>query len=371
LNIWLPTLRSGSGAEVFTTRLAKCLEKFGHRPVLQWFDRRFELCPWLLKKIPPPPAIDLVHANTWQGFVFKRAGIPLIVTEHHIALHPLLKTCHSKAQQLYHHFFVQRCTRLSYAAADAVIAVSQFGAESMRGEVRGSLHVIHNGVDTEHFTPEENWPTEESHKPFRILFIGNPSKRKGFDTLAPLAEILGADYEIQCLGGLRHPHARNHGEGIRYLPPISHEQMPDLYRSADILIAPTRFENFGYFILEAMACGLPVAGFARGGTVEQCVHNETALLCDVDDLETLAANIRRLSEDNKLRTRLARNARQRAIDFFPEEKFVRSYITAYQSILARQSDSPVSTNKLADALLDEGVSDLGVISVNNRITAQN
>jgi len=334
LKIWFPALRAGSGADVFTMQLVKGLEMIGHHPILQWFDRRLELCPWVLKKVTVPPAIDLIHANTWQGFAFKRNGIPLVVTEHHSSLHPLLNLYHSGAQKLYHRFFVQRWNRLSYRAADAVVAVSNFCAEPLRKEVPDRLHIIYNGVNIEHFTPGKDWTCNESNRPFRILFVGNPSKWKGFDVLAPLAEILGSEYEILCLGGLRHEHNQKSKERIRYLPRTSHENMPDVYRSVDALIAPTRFENFGYFVLEAMACGLPVVGFARGGTMEQCIHDETALLCEVDDLKALTANIRMLSENEELRIHLSMNARKRMVDFFSEEKCVQSYIKIYQDILA-------------------------------------
>lgn len=337
LRIWLPALRAGSGADIFTIQLSKNLEKLGHQPVLQWFDRRFELCPWLLKKIAPPPSIDLIHTNTWQGFAFKRAGIPLVVTEHHSSMHPLLNLYHSSAQRFYHKFFVQRWNRLSYVSADAVVAVSKFCADPMYKEVPDRLHIIYNGIDIKNFTPREDWIKKEANKPFRILFVGNPLKRKGFDILAPLAEILGEEYEILCLGGLRHEHAKKSKEKIRYLPRTPPEKMPDIYRSVDVLIAPTRFENFGYFVLEAMACGLPVVGFARGGTMEQCIHNETSLLCEVDDLKTLAANIFRLAEDRQLRTRLSKNSRQRIIDLFTEEKCADSYIKLYRMILAHKS----------------------------------
>jgi glycosyltransferase involved in cell wall biosynthesis len=331
LTVWLPVLRVGSGVDVFTLRLAQGLEKAGHKPVLQWFDRRFELFPSLLKGFKPPKSVDIIHANSWQGFAFKRPGIPLVVTEHHISLNPLLETYHSPMQTIYHRYCVQRWNRLSYGVADAVVAVSRFCAESIQAEAGSKLRIIYNGIDTDHFQSVEGGYV--AHQPFRLLFVGNPLRRKGADLLEPLAQALGVDYEVRCLGGLRRDYSSESDGRVRVLPGTLPDKMPDIYRSADAFLALSRFESFGYAALEAMACGLPVLGFARGGTAELCVHGETGLLCEVDDLETLVANIRQLAKDETLQLRFARNARRRAIDCFTESKCVEAYIHLYQEIL--------------------------------------
>ena len=45
LRIWLPSLRAGSGVDVFATRLAEGLARAGHEPLLQWFEHGYELKP--------------------------------------------------------------------------------------------------------------------------------------------------------------------------------------------------------------------------------------------------------------------------------------------------------------------------------------
>jgi glycosyltransferase involved in cell wall biosynthesis len=338
LTIWLPVLRSGSGADVFTMRLARGLEQAGHQPILQWFDRRFELFPSLLKRVRPPESIDLVHSNSWQGFAFKRIGVPLVVTEHHSSLHPWLRAYHSKTQALYHHWCVHRWNRLSYRVAQAVVAVSHFCAEPLYAEAKDRVKVIHNGVDIKHFSPDENCQADSPHQPFRLLFVGNPSRWKGVDILMPLALALGPDYEIQCLGGLRHGYSSDSKGRLHYLPKTPPDKMPLIYRSVDALVVPTRFENFSYVVLEAMACGIPVLGFDRAGTAEQCVHGETALLCQVDDIDALAANTRLLAHDQDLYTRLSMNARQRVVNFFSEEACTMAYIDLYKKLLSQEQN---------------------------------
>ena len=142
LRVWLPVIRAGSGADVFTLRLCEGLRKAGHEPLLQWFDHRYELMPWKLKNVRAPANIDLVHAGSWQGFAFKRPGVPLVVTEHQYISHPDFLPYRSLPQALYHRFFCSRWAARSYAAADAVVTVSNYCAGAMRAEITEPVTVI-------------------------------------------------------------------------------------------------------------------------------------------------------------------------------------------------------------------------------------
>jgi glycosyltransferase involved in cell wall biosynthesis len=46
---------------------------------------------------------------------------------------------------------------------------------------------------------------------------------------------------------------------------VEHEQLPGIYRSADILLLPSRFDTFSCVVLEALTCGLPVVAFNHKG----------------------------------------------------------------------------------------------------------
>lgn len=332
LKIWLPALRVGSGSDVFTTRLAEGLERAGHQPLLQWFSRRYELMPWFLSVIPAPEGVDVIHAGSWQGFVFKRPGIPLVVTEHHDSANPELSSHQGALQKIYHRHFVQRCNRKSYSSADALVAVSEFSAAAMRKRLSIDIQVVHNWIDSERFRPGSLCPGSSS-RPFRLLFVGNPSRWKGFDVLPGLSKRLGRGYQISCLGGLRRGYAgRESGSGLSWLPGVAPEKMPEIYRGVDAVLVPTRYETFGYVALEAMACGLPVVGFKSSGTAEVCVHDETALLSPVDDIEKLERNIRRLASDERLRKRLGEAGRARACSLFSEEKAISRYLDIYECV---------------------------------------
>lgn len=65
----------------------------------------------------------------------------------------------------------------------------------------------------------------------------------------------------------------------------------------------------GSVLLEASACGAPVAATTAGGIPEVVEHGRTGLLCPPRDPEALAGNISRLLEDRDAALRLAAEAR--------------------------------------------------------------
>ena len=343
LRVWLPAIRAGSGADVFTLRLAEALRKAGHEPLLQWFDHRHELMPWRLKQVVAPPDIDLVHAGSWQGFAFKRPGIPLVVTEHQYVAHPDFSPYRGFLQALYHRRFCERWARHSYAVADAIVTVSEYCASAMRADGVGPVAVIHNWVDTERFSPEDT-VAERGHgqlkvdRPFRLLFVGNPSRWKGADILPALAALLGVGFEIHCIGGLRASFDVSRlPANMKVLPRMDPERMVELYRSVDAALIPTRYESFGYVALEAMACGLPVLGFDSSGTAEVCEQGRTALLAQMEDIQELANNARRLAAEPSLCARLGAAGRQRAVEHFSEAKAIAKYLSVYRRVTGKEA----------------------------------
>lgn len=340
LKVWLPAIRAGSGADVFVLRLAEALQRAGHQPLLQWFEHRYELMPWRLRQVPVPSGVHLIHAGSWQGFAFRRDGLPLVVTEHQYVAHPEFAPYRSPLQMLYHRGFIEACMRRSYQQADALVTVSEHVAEAMRNTWHSRVEVIHNWVDCRKFAPGSRAPSGALAKPFRLLFVGNPSRWKGADILPELAGRLGNGFEILCLGGLRkHFEASHLPSNMKLLSRTEPERMPEVYRMADAVLVPTRYEAFGYAALEAMACGLPVLGFASTGTAEVAIHGETALLAPVDDVVQLKDYACQLATSPSLCESLGKAGRLRAITCFDEPKAVDAYLALYQRVIsARNSD---------------------------------
>ncbi len=89
------------------------------------------------------------------------------------------------------------------------------------------------------------------------------------------------------------------------------EDIPNLMRSIDILLVPSRHEGFGLVIVEAMAASLPVIGSKTGGIPEVIVDGETGILVEGDDSGEWASAIDRLACSRDLREHMGKAGKQR------------------------------------------------------------
>ncbi len=83
---------------------------------------------------------------------------------------------------------------------------------------------------------------------------------------------------------------------------VKDEDLPALYRAADIFVYPSLFEGFGLPPLEAMACGTPVITSNTSSLPE--VVGDAALLIDPSDEQDLAGALLKVVRDASLRSRM-------------------------------------------------------------------
>ncbi len=71
---------------------------------------------------------------------------------------------------------------------------------------------------------------------------------------------------------------------------VPHEQLPELYRGAEVFIYPSRFEGFGIPVVEAMACGVPCVVSSHPSLDEAC--GDAAVRVDPETPEAIAEGLR-------------------------------------------------------------------------------
>lgn len=175
LTIWLPAIRAGSGADMYTIRLGDALKRRGINATITWFNHYLEFAPFVNNgKIPNKT--NIIIANSWNAFAFKHPSIPLISIAYHSVFDIDFLKYKSLSQKLYHNGLIYYYEKLSFKKSDTVIAISQYTADSYKKTFTiKNLDVIHCWIDTKLFTPSYK---NKYNKKFRLLFIGNWSKKK-------------------------------------------------------------------------------------------------------------------------------------------------------------------------------------------------
>ncbi len=328
MKIWLPTLRTGTGTDVFTRRLTDGLNEQGIEAHISWFPLRYEFAPWLLRRVRPPPGTTIIHANSWHAIGFVRHGLPLVVTVHHGTSSTL-----NWRQRFYHRLLIRVYEKIGLNAASRIVVVSPSTEDWLLKAHTIPPHkilTILNGIDTTTFSPTA---PPSSPPPFRLLFVGKPSYRKGADRLATIMKNLGADFELYCATGhhrLAHPPPGSVDVG--WLEDDA--ALADLYRSAHALLAPSRLEGFGLAVVEASACGLPVVAADAPGLRDTVHHHETGYLVPGDDIEAYVQAIRALARDEALRTRMGENGRRWVCSRFTRQAMIHRHIDLYRKLSA-------------------------------------
>lgn len=99
------------------------------------------------------------------------------------------------------------------------------------------------------------------------------------------------------------------------------EELTNIYNNGAIYVAASDFEGFGLTIGEAMICGCAVACTNNGGFSCMAKDEQTALVSDIYDVDTLAVNIKRLILDDGLRLQIAKGGNDYIQKFTWESSF--------------------------------------------------
>jgi glycosyltransferase involved in cell wall biosynthesis len=100
---------------------------------------------------------------------------------------------------------------------------------------------------------------------------------------------------------------------VRFLGPVDDADLPALYSGCSLFVFPSLYEGFGLPVLEAMACGAPVACSNASSLPE--ITADATLLFDPLDVNAIAVALQRGLEDADLRRALAEQGVRQAAQF--------------------------------------------------------
>jgi glycosyltransferase involved in cell wall biosynthesis len=280
---------------------------------------------WLANVLSAESA-DLVHLHTAASQVLgtraaRRCGVRVLRTEH--------------STRVYDDRSLWPFARWALRRADSCVAVSDHVrrvAAERAPWAASKMRVVCNGVDAERFRPEDRSRSEL----FTFVSMGRLEPRKGLDlAISALARTTGARLEIvgdgpsrSALEGLA---ARLGVRDRVTFHGFSRDPRP-YWGRADAALCSARSEGLGIALLEAMAMGVPVVGFAVGGVSEIVRDGLTGLLAKGHDAAALAAIMNEANSDRERLRVLGGRARERVSECFSVTAMCEGYARAYEEV---------------------------------------
>jgi D-inositol-3-phosphate glycosyltransferase len=120
---------------------------------------------------------------------------------------------------------------------------------------------------------------------------------------------------------------------VKFAEPVSRNDLPDWYRSADLVCVPSYSESFGLVALEAQACGTPVVATAVGGLRTAVADGISGVLVDGHDPRAWSSVLARLMHEPQRRVLLSMGAVEHA-SHFGWDATARGTLDIYDNVLS-------------------------------------
>jgi glycosyltransferase involved in cell wall biosynthesis len=243
------------------------------------------------------------------------------------------------------------------SAARIVVAHSTFSRVRLSSGLGRSVELVPYGVDASRFRESPDPPRSaevqamaiDPERP-RVLFLGPPTPARGAGKLIDIVVAVSArvpDVEFVVAGRdpqnpdwdqVFHAEARELGLSsfVRVLPKVPLEDLPALYASCKLAIAPlVHDEPGGLFLLQAMATGLPIIASPLGAVQDLVHQGDEGLLVPPRELASFANAICTLIVDPMARMAFGESARLAVVEHHDFERSAFALDALYERLRPR------------------------------------
>ena len=239
--------------------------------------------------------------------------------------------------------------RASLQHVDAFISVSQFYADFMPGYLgipKETIRVVPLGINLEGY---EKKPDGDA-KVFRVGYFARVAPEKGLKVLAEaysqlrksgaltnsrleVAGYLGPEHKTYLADVTASLKAAGLEDEFTYHGALDRQQKIKFLQSLDLLSVPATYdEPKGLFLIEAMACGIPVVQPRRGGFTEVVEKTGGGLLVEPDSVDNLAEGILKLATSPDLRRQLGDSGFKNVREYYSVARMADSALEVYSSL---------------------------------------
>jgi len=183
--------------------------------------------------------------------------------------------------------------RWFHGPSRAVMAPTQVVVEDLVANGFERVRLWSRGVDADIFHPQACRRLDSA--PPIFLYVGRVAVEKNVEAFLEL-DLPGSKWVVGAGPALARIRARF--PQVNYLGLLDREELARVYASADVFVFPSKTDTFGLVLLEAMACGLPVAAYPVTGPRDVIGDSSAGVLHE--DLRTACLGALQLKREDAL-----------------------------------------------------------------------
>ncbi|HWC27091.1 MAG TPA: glycosyltransferase family 4 protein [Solirubrobacteraceae bacterium] len=292
---------------------------------------------------------DLVHAHAGEDVAAlpialaaaRAAGVPLVVTLHTSLAHTAVAD--PVGRRLVHRLGACAERRVVRVADAVVVLTERMRALLLAGGVDAArVQVVPSGIAYATFSGAFDDPLPRLARP-RVVFVGRLVPQKDPLTVVELAARLSSRARVVMIGDgpqralveRRVADLRLHGRVV-VTGFVSAAEVAAHLAHADVMVLPSRYEELGTAVLEAMALGVPVVASRTGGLPDVVDDGRTGLLVEPGDAPAFARAVDALVADPARRHAMAGAARRRARGY-DWDRLAQRVLATYRLVAPRET----------------------------------
>lgn len=280
------------------------------------------------------PECDIFWSPQYNVPIF-----PIKAKKRVVTIHDLYQMAHFSELTLLKKFYVKAMTYFAVKLSSAIVTVSEFSRNEilrLTKAKKNKLNVIYNAVDEKFSNDVECEPSNEKY----ILFVGNIKPHKNLHNALEAFRLFlkkNNNYKFYIVGkkegfitGIDNLSTLVKGleDKVVFTGFVSENKLKEYYVNASLFFFPSKYEGFGFPILEAMKFNIPILSSSAASLPE--IGGDAILYCNPYDINNMAEKLEFILK-NKVFTK--KNEYKNQLKKFSWENSANKYIELFCSLM--------------------------------------